>query len=410
MAHRIVENVHSRRFTRIGLTCLTLTCLTLGQAAAAFPNEPEKTAPLAPAPLYQDLNNLGCADPEIVWNAHEEQWWIFYNARRVLEDDVNAGTPVGVISSTDWKTWTFRGYCTLDGVGPVRSETGRSMVAPYTCWAPAIIRDGDVYHLFVTYSDTNEGFWGGQEKVIRHYVAAADDLLTGWTAAEIDTPITTPGAIDAGLFKKGQTWQMYFRAHDPVTRKSNGAPLSRTFLAESDDLNEWTVLGPVPGDINDRKRVHHVAPKSLRPVSADDAGAETVRFGYMEAQYPFYWAGRYWLSTDSQLWASDDGHDWAYAGDFLDDRTSTRPMDNTRGRHASFAVIGDRCFAFYHVEPLRQYGIPYAKNPPNQRVNYLQMIEIVDDNGVLSYDRSASVELPMALRPDNEYWGQAAPE
>lgn len=366
------------------------------------------TPTIAPAPFYQDLNNLGSADPEIVWHSHEKEWWIFYNARRVMEADVNAGTPIGVIASRDWKSWKFIGYCSLDGVGPSRSPGGRSMKAPYTCWAPAIIRDNDTYHLFVTFSQDNTGFWGGP-KSIRHYIAPASNLLHGWKAAPDPEPITLDGAIDAGLFKNGDTWQLYFRAME--TQDTSGKKkIARTFIAESNDLNHWNIRGPLKGDINNRRKVHYIDPNTYLPVDDNTPGAATLRMGYMEAQYPFYWKDKYWLSTDPYLWVSDDGKDWRYAGSFLHDLGSERNMDNTRGRHASFAVLGERCFAFYHVEPLRDYRQKYQDNPPEHRINYLQMIELFYRNGKLSYDRSAAVKLPPHPRPEGEYWGQAAPE
>ena len=37
-----------------------------------------------PAPLFIDPNYHGSCDPEIVWNEHDQFWYIYYTARRPM--------------------------------------------------------------------------------------------------------------------------------------------------------------------------------------------------------------------------------------------------------------------------------------------------------------------------------------
>ncbi|OXU15527.1 glycoside hydrolase family protein [Sedimentisphaera salicampi] len=351
-----------------------------------------------PAPLYVDTRNFGSADPEIVWNENKQQWWIFYNSRRVLKDNVNGGTPLGVAFSDDLINWKFLGYCKLDGKGGTKN-------APYTCWAPAIIKDGDKYHMFVTYKEGTEGFWGSGKSGIKHYIAPADDLLNGWKSASVDWVLQDDGAIDAGLLKKDDKWIMYYRN---MYKPESGKKRSGIFRAESEDLLNWEKKGLAGGDINNRKKKFLMHKDSLLPVGKGHPKAAEKRIGYQEAPYPFYWKGRYWLSTDPYLWSSKDCSNWKYAGSFMF-APSSKLFDDTKGRHASFIVSRGRCLAFYHTEPYRDYSISYQANPPENRIMFLQCTELKFSENQLSYERSALPEAPKEIEPEGEYWGQAAP-
>ncbi|AQQ09700.1 Beta-xylosidase [Sedimentisphaera cyanobacteriorum] len=351
-----------------------------------------------PAPLYVDTRNFGSADPEIVWNEYTQQWWIFYNSRRVLKEDVNGGTPLGVAVSEDLVSWEFLGYCKLEGKGGTKN-------APYTCWAPAIIKDGDEYHMFVTFKEGTDGFWGSGKSGIKHYIAPSEDLLNGWKSASVDWVLQDDGAIDAGLLKKGEKWIMYYRN---MYKPANGKKRSGIFRAESSDLLHWEKKGLAGGDINNRQKKFSMHKDSLLPVSSGSPQAVHKRIGYQEAPYPFYWQDRYWLSTDPYLWSSDNCRDWEYAGSFMH-AASRKVFDDTKGRHASFIVSGGRCLAFYHTEPYRDYSIKYSANPPEQRIMFLQCMELKYSEGILSYNRSKKPETLEDIKPNGEYWGQSSP-
>ena len=54
---------------------------------------------VAPAPLFIDPNYHGSCDPEIVWNEHDQSWYIYYTARRPALQNTWLRTPLGVIVS-----------------------------------------------------------------------------------------------------------------------------------------------------------------------------------------------------------------------------------------------------------------------------------------------------------------------
>lgn len=73
----------------------------------------------APAPLYRDPIYDGAADPVLIWNRKEKNWWMFYSARRanIPTYDLSAyfGTRIGAATSTDnGKTWIFKAYLDLE--------------------------------------------------------------------------------------------------------------------------------------------------------------------------------------------------------------------------------------------------------------------------------------------------------
>ena len=52
-----------------------------------------------PVPLYTDPNFKGAADPEVIWNEHEQEWWMFYTSRRAVCE--NAPLPALAIGVAD---------------------------------------------------------------------------------------------------------------------------------------------------------------------------------------------------------------------------------------------------------------------------------------------------------------------
>ncbi|MCO6044454.1 family 43 glycosylhydrolase [Aeoliella sp. ICT_H6.2] len=312
-----------------------------------------------PKPLFADPNYHGSCDPEVVWNAGNHEWWIFYTARRATRKSASyVGTPIGVISSANLTDWTFRGYASFDGV-PGQPDM------PTTHWAPGIIRRGDEYHMFATYKDNAKPPWGGKG-VIRHYIANADRLLDGWRLAGVPN-LGQPDPIDASLIAVGDEFRCYYRL-------GGGGGIH---WASSPDLDDWTRQGKCQGDVNASKAV--------------------TGFGYQEAPYVFFWQGDYWMLTDPHeglaVYRSSDGITWKTNGTILRE-PGTGPQDATRARHPSVAVVGERAFIFYHTEPNRPYPTPPAeKRTPREKISYLQMAELRVEDGKLVCNRDAAIDL-----------------
>lgn len=67
--------------------------------ACAYNNNDKQNE--SPAPLFVDPNYQGSCDPEIVWNELEQQWYIYYTARRPMLENTWLQTPIGVAVSKD---------------------------------------------------------------------------------------------------------------------------------------------------------------------------------------------------------------------------------------------------------------------------------------------------------------------
>lgn len=312
-----------------------------------------------PAPLFKDPNYHGSCDPEIVWNSHTQEWWAFYTARRATRQQATyVGTPIGVAASEDWRTWRFEGYCDF---GPHKGKPDM----PVTFWAPGIARDGETYHMYVTFKDNADPPWAGKGGIV-HYTTPASDLKSGWKKVGMLKLEEGPDAIDAGVCKlDDKRWLMVYRAKG-------------IRWATSTDLTNWRCHGLVK--------------------TTNGKQLDQKFIGYQEAPYPFKWGGCFWMLTDPHdglaVYRSNDGQTWDYQGKILK-QPGTRPHDNTRARHPSVAVVGDRAFLFYHVEPWRPYPTPPAEERTvEQKRSFLQVAELEIADGKLVCDRDRKITVP----------------
>ncbi len=311
---------------------------------------------VVPAPFFADPNYHGSCDPEVVWNPHSQEWFVYYTARRAIRKSATyVGTPIGVISSSDLVNWSFRGYCSFDGVnGQPDMEK--------TFWAPGMIRSGDTLHMFVTYKDNAEPPWGGKG-VIRHYTAPVYDPVEGWVLQGVPE-FNQPDPIDVTVIQTGSAFHAYYRV-------GNGGGIQ---WAVSKDLIQWKNMGKCPGDVN-----------------GEDRG-----YGYQEAPYVFNFGGYWWMLTDPHrglaVFRSKDAITWSLQERILE-QPGMRPQDNTLARHPSVAVVDGRAFLFYHVEPNRPYPTPPAEQRiVREKISFLQMAELHVHDGKLVCDRDASIE------------------
>ncbi|MEM6633428.1 MAG: family 43 glycosylhydrolase [Bacteroidota bacterium] len=317
----------------------------------------------ATSPLFIDPNYHGSCDPEIVWNEVEKAWWIFYTARKGTEENTWVGTPLGVTSSKDLINWEFRGYCSFDGVGgkPTAKET---------FWAPAIIAHEGVYHMFVTWkpdSLPSEGRpWGASPGKIVHYKAPVHNLLSGWEKVGI---IHDPGlnTIDATVYQQGDEFHVWFKGRIPGEKNELYHMVTR-------DFESWADRGFTQSDVFNEA---------------------VTGSNFEEAPFIFTWQDRMHLITDPHkglfTYVSEDGNNWDFQGTILLE-PGTRPYDNSMGRHCSVAVVEDRAFIFYHVEPWRDYDGPsIAKQPVANRRSVLQIAELNWEKGQLMCDRNKQI-------------------
>ena len=307
-----------------------------------------------PAPLFRDPVFDGAADPTIIWNRDEQSWWLVYTNRRATTDGPGYvwihGTDIGIASSKDGRDWLYRG--TLAGL---EFERGRN-----TFWAPEVLWHEGLYHMYVSYVRGIPTHWA-YERLIVHTTSRN---LWDWEFQSI-LPLSSRRVIDACVFRlPGGAWRMWYKDED------NHA---FTYAADSPDLYQWTVAGPVISDCP------HEGPNV------------------------FAWQGAYWMITDPWqglgVYRSTDCLTWTRQANILD-VPGTRADDGAIGHHADVLVQGTEAYIFYFTHP-EVDGMAdestvwtYAK-----RRTSLQAARLSLQGGILRCDRDAPFDLELKPIP-----------
>lgn len=218
---------------------------------------------LAPAPLFRDPITDGAADPALVYNPFEKAWWMLYTQRRANVESADVaycyGNEIGIAYSTDHgRSWRYRGTLNLE------FERGKN-----TFWAPELVLNKGIYHLFVTYIQGVSNHWSGQAGIV-HYTSTN---LWDW---KFEGPVVLPDkdVIDATLCQLPDgNWRMWYKSNN----------ISR--YADSKELYTWT--GNDQPAISDQA---HEGPKAFR------------------------FKGSYWMITDQWagmgVYRSSDFNQW----------------------------------------------------------------------------------------------------
>ncbi len=305
----------------------------------------EQSLRLPPAPLFRDPIHDGAADPTLIWNRHEQAWWLLYTSRRANVRCRGVawahGTDIGIASSADeGRSWQYRGL--LRGL---EFERGRN-----TFWAPEVIWHGGLYHMYVSYVRGVPHDWSGSRAIL-HYTS---ENLRDWRH-ESALKLSSDRVIDAALHRMpGGFWRMWHK--DEV----HG---SHTYAADSDDLYRWEAHGPVITDCA------HEGPNV------------------------FCWRGSYWMIIDCWdglgVYRSADAENWKRCPKILD-APGSREDDGVNARHADVEVIADRAFIFYFTHPewdgARQYGTDEV-HPFHVKRTSLQVAELELKDGILVCER-----------------------
>jgi hypothetical protein len=297
------------------------------------------------APLFRDPIYDGAADPTLIWNRQERAWWLLYTGRRANVPCRGVawvhGTDIGIASSADGgRSWRYRGV--LPGL---EFEPGRN-----TFWAPELIWDAGVYHMYVSYVPGVPYDWSGPRAIV--HMTSAD--LWSWRF-ERALELSSDRVIDACVARlPGGGWRMWYK---------DEAHGSHTYAADSPDLYRWTVRGPA---ITDRPH---------------------------EGPNVFHWRGSYWMITDAwqglAVYRSPDAEQWEYQATILG-QPGARPDDGVIGGHADVEVIGDRAFVFYFTHPDRRPGERYgmdAVHPYSSNRTSIQVAELTLEGGTPACDR-----------------------
>lgn len=298
------------------------------------------------APLFRDPVYDGAADPVIIWNDREKEWWIFYTNRRAFGPNAGVsymhGAEIGIASSSDYgKTWVYRG--TAQGL---QTEPGHN-----TYWAPEIIEHEGIYHMYVSYVRGIPNDWN-QPRAILHYTSQD---MWNWKY-ESRLALSSDRVIDACVHRLADgSWKMWYK--DEVHN-------SHTYTAYSSDLYQWT---SGPAEITDCQH---------------------------EGANVFFFEGNYWMITDPWeglgVYKSEDATHWKRCSNILQEPGS-RTDDGAMANHADVLVHNGHAYIFYFTHPEVTYA---QRHDPDfvweyrHRRTSLQVAELTGKDGELCCDRN----------------------
>lgn len=306
-------------------------------------NEKKKES-YAHVPLFRDPIYDGAADPTIIWNEQEKQWWVIYTNRRATAPGIGVswvhGTSLGIASSSNGVNWKYRGI--IEGL---EVEQGHN-----TFWAPEIVFVDGMYHMYVSYIQGIPTDWPGVEREIRHYTSKN---LWDWTY-QSPLHLSSNFVIDAAVHQHPDgSYRLWYKdeAHD-----------SHTYVAKSDDLYEWEVIGPV-----------------------------ITGFPH-EGANVFYWKSSYWLIVDSWkgqvVFRSSDCENWEKNSKILDE-FGQREDDYDYGRHADVLVHNEEAYIFYFTHP----GVhkQTTGDSSESKRSSIQVAKLELKNGIIKCNRDESL-------------------
>jgi len=310
-------------------------------------------AKVAPKPLYRDPVHDGVADPSLVWNRAQKKWMMFYTNRRadLSSSDANDvawvhGTQIGIAESEDGGTdWTYAGVAKIPYGKP-----------DYTFWAPDLLWDRDLYHMFVTVVPGIFHDWNAPREIIH---LTSKDLVV-WKF-ESKLALSSNRTIDPYILKLDDgSWRLWYKDEEDH---------SHIHYANSPDLYQWTAEG----------------------VAIDDRPCE--------GPIVFRWKGSIWMIVDAwnglAVYRSSDALQWTPQKENLLAKTGLLPTDRSEGHHADVAVSKGRAFLFYFVQ---QQGPDMVPNKPESaKRTALQVVELTEEDGQLKADR----DLPTTISLDS---------
>ncbi len=300
----------------------------------------------ASKPLFDDPVYHGAADPVIIYNKQKKRWWMFYTNRRASLNDSSGvawvhGTRIGIAESVDGKTWKYKDTANIN----YRPDAG------YTFWAPEIIENKGVYHMYLTYVPGIFTDWNHPRDIIQ---LTSKDLVN-WKYESL-LSLALHKVIDACVYKISDTsWRMWYN------NEKDGKSI---FYAESNDLYHWVDKG--------------------RAIPARGEGPKVFR-----------WQEKYFMIVDvwkgMEIYSSDDLLNWKKQTTRILEAPGTGKDDQFIGGHCDVVVNDNRAYVYYFTHPGRRKDAPAAKNSFDDKRSVIQVTELHYQNGEIICDRNLPV-------------------
>ncbi|MXN91495.1 family 43 glycosylhydrolase [Flavobacterium sp. Sd200] len=296
----------------------------------------------APKPLFDDPVYHGAADPTIVWNKKAKKWWMFYTNRRAGDSTATGvtwvhGTDIGIAESADGVKWSYKGIANIN-YKPTKE---------YTYWAPAIVENKGLYHMYLTYVPGIFADW----KHPRNIIHLTSKNLLDWKFESV-VKLVTDKVIDACVYKLPDgTFRMWY---------NNEPDGKAVYYADSKDLYSWTDKGKAITDMPG------------------------------EGPVVFKWNDKYWMIVDNWkglgVYSSENLLDWKRQEERLVELPGKGKDDQSIGGHADVIVSNNRAYLFYFTHPGRNKTAPGTTEFEKRR-SVIQVTELYYKDGKLSCDR-----------------------
>lgn len=309
-----------------------------------------KKAQIVPKPLYRDPIYDGAADPVVIWNKAEKKWFMFYTNRRAKAKGLDGvtwvhGTRIGIAESRNGVDWKYRDTCDIQYRFP-----------DYTHWAPEVIENKGIYHMYLTYVPGVFADW----RHPRDIVHLTSTNLINWKF-ESKLNLASERCIDACVFKMPNGgWRMYY--NNELAGKS-------IYYADSDDLYHWKDSG--------------------QRVIGDKGG---------EGPKVFFWKDTYWMIVDNWkglgVYASKDLTKWKRQPENILELPGKGIDDQVIGGHADVVVNNGRAFIYYFTHPGRTPANKGIDNYETRRSS-LQLAELEYKDGIIVCDRDKPLKMAL---------------
>lgn len=304
----------------------------------------------APKPLFADPVYNGAADPVVIWNKKKQLWFMLYTNRRATMKDTTGvkwvhGTRIGIAESKDGSIWKYVDTANIN----------YRPVADYTHWAPEVIENNGIYHMYLTYVPGIFDNWNHPRNIIH---LTSEDLINWQYQSRL--PLANDKVIDACVFHLlDGGWRMWY---------NNERAGKSIFYADSKDLYHWVDKG--------------------KAIQARGEGPKVFR-----------WQHTYWMIIDvwkgMEVYQSDDLLTWKKQAARILEEPGKGKDDQAIGGHCDVVVNNGHAYVFYFTHPGRAKSNPAPASSVEARRSVIQLAELKYENGMVTVNRDEPVYIKL---------------